>query len=166
VIFSLLAKSRALSNGILSQLVWLVLPLQDNLPNSFQMHRSNLHDVASLLTLQYAVPATTGHAGHVKQLRAVDHVIVYHALLAVVAGSARESLLTRERTDLLFEPRKLLWLLLGSKDFLHPPTALLSLAASYLEEQFGLWYRIGVARGRLVPVDLLRTCKYVVSAGL
>ena len=38
--------------------------------------------MASFLTLEYAISTTTGHAGNIQQLRAVDHMVVYQETLA------------------------------------------------------------------------------------
>jgi hypothetical protein len=48
------------------------------------MHRANLHNMTSFLTLEYAIPTTSGHACHVQQLRAVDHVVICKERLAII----------------------------------------------------------------------------------
>lgn len=48
-----------------------------NIPNSLQMHGTDLDNVTDLLALENAIPTTTCHACHVQQLGAVDHGIVY-----------------------------------------------------------------------------------------
>lgn len=47
-----------------------------HLPDTLEVHWANLDHVASLLALQDAIAATTGHASDVEELRAIDHVIV------------------------------------------------------------------------------------------
>jgi hypothetical protein len=50
---------------------------QSFLPNSLQMHWSNLDDVSGLFTLQNTISASACHTGNVEQLGAIDHVIIY-----------------------------------------------------------------------------------------
>lgn len=80
VIFSLLAKSRARSNGILSVSVSRDLNAKssaaDDLPDPFQVHRSDLDDMTRLFALQYPVSPATSHPRDVQKLGAVDHVVV------------------------------------------------------------------------------------------
>ena len=60
------------------------------------MHRANLHNMTSFLTLEYAIPTTSSHACYVQQLRAVDHVVVCKERLAIITGAVRESLANDE----------------------------------------------------------------------
>lgn len=77
MIFSLLAKSRARSKGILQLVSTLDRSSQlSNLPNSLKMHGSNLDHMSDLLALQDTVAATSGHTGHIEKLGAIDHVVV------------------------------------------------------------------------------------------
>lgn len=81
VIFSLLAKSSALSNGILCapsqpDRVWRPQRGRRNSPDALEMHRANLYDVPDLLALENAVTAPASHASNIQQLGAIDHVIV------------------------------------------------------------------------------------------
>lgn len=46
------------------------------IPDTLQVHRANLDDVANLLALQNPITSTTGHTGNVEQLGAVNHVVV------------------------------------------------------------------------------------------
>jgi hypothetical protein len=48
-------------------------------PNSLQVHRANLHNMADLLALEDTVPTTSSHTSHVEQLGTVDHVVVLSA---------------------------------------------------------------------------------------
>lgn len=79
MILSLFAKSSARSKGIL----FLSVPLKKNgtvarnSPDAFQMHRTNLHYMSSLLALENTVTTTPRHASNVQQLRSVDHVVVF-----------------------------------------------------------------------------------------
>ena len=47
-----------------------------NSPDTFQVHRPNLHDVARLLALQNTITTSTRHASNIEKLRAVDHMVV------------------------------------------------------------------------------------------
>lgn len=77
MIFSLLAKSRARSKGILQLVNTINRSSQwSNLPNSLKMHGSDLDHMSNLLALQDTVAATSGHTGHVEELGAIDHVVV------------------------------------------------------------------------------------------
>lgn len=49
------------------------------LPNSLQMHWSNLDNVSDLFTLQNAIAAATSHASNIQQLCPVDHMIIWIA---------------------------------------------------------------------------------------
>jgi len=46
-------------------------------PNALEMHGAYFDHGASLLTLEDAVTSTAGHASHVQELGAVDHMIVW-----------------------------------------------------------------------------------------
>lgn len=46
------------------------------IPDTLQMHGTDLDDMAHFLTLQYAITPPSCHAGHIKQFCAVDHVVV------------------------------------------------------------------------------------------
>lgn len=48
-------------------------------PDTLEVHRANLHNVADLLALENTVTASAGHASDVEQLGAVDHGIVFPA---------------------------------------------------------------------------------------
>jgi len=50
---------------------------RQNVPDSFEMHWSNLDHVAQLLALQDAIATPTSHASDVQQLRAVNHVVIF-----------------------------------------------------------------------------------------
>jgi hypothetical protein len=50
-----------------------------NVPDAFQVHRSNLHYVLLLLAFEDAVPTATGHAYNVEKLGTINHVVVYSA---------------------------------------------------------------------------------------
>lgn len=45
-------------------------------PYTFEVHGPNLDNMSSLLTLQDAISAASGHASNIEKLGAVDHVIV------------------------------------------------------------------------------------------
>lgn len=47
-----------------------------SLPDAFQMHRTNLHNVPRLFALENAVATSPRHAGDIEQLRTVNHVII------------------------------------------------------------------------------------------
>lgn len=78
VIFSLLAKSRARSKGILSpsqrqkHIKW----LRSFIPDTFEMHWTDLNHVSSFLTFEYSVSSPSSHSGHVEELCAIYHVVV------------------------------------------------------------------------------------------
>ena len=77
VIFSLFAKSRARSKGILRHQRSTDGQSEDgNLPNALEMHGPDLDDLAGFFALEDPVSPTSGHASHVEQLCAVDHVVV------------------------------------------------------------------------------------------
>jgi len=46
------------------------------LPDTFQVHWTNLYNVSSLLTLQDTIATSTCHSGNVQQFCAVDHMVV------------------------------------------------------------------------------------------
>jgi hypothetical protein len=46
------------------------------LPNTFEMHGSDLYYVARFLALQDAVTTTSRHASHIEELCAVNHVVI------------------------------------------------------------------------------------------
>lgn len=78
VIFSLLAKSRARSKGILSVVrraakknIWELF-----LPHALQMHRSNFHNMANLLALQDTISTTPRHSRNIEELRPINHVVI------------------------------------------------------------------------------------------
>ena len=78
VIFSLLAKSRARSKGILfsSQHQEHIKSLRSFLPDTLEMHWTDLDHMSSFLTFQYSVSSTSSHSGHVEELGAIYHVVV------------------------------------------------------------------------------------------
>lgn len=79
--FSLLAKSSALSKGILQQFSSAAKQKQHAaLPDSFQMHGADLDNVPRLLALEKTISSSAGHACHVQKFCAVDHVIIWRGL--------------------------------------------------------------------------------------
>ena len=77
VIFSLLANSRARSNGILHQ----ISMMNDNAerldsPDAFEVHRTDLNDMTRLFTLQDTVSSASCHSCNVQKLGSVDHVVI------------------------------------------------------------------------------------------
>jgi hypothetical protein len=77
VIFSLFANSNARSKGILRHVSFVVSTRTDGiLPNTFQVHGTNLDNVSCFFTFEDAVSATSGHTSDIKQLGAVDHVVI------------------------------------------------------------------------------------------
>lgn len=46
-------------------------------PDTFQVHRTNLDNMAKFLAFQDTVSATSGHACNVQQLRSIDHMVVF-----------------------------------------------------------------------------------------
>jgi hypothetical protein len=48
----------------------------DNVPNTLQVHGSDLHHVTNFLALENTITSPSRHAGHIEQLRAVNHVII------------------------------------------------------------------------------------------
>ena len=62
------------------------------LPNTFEMHGPNLHDMASLLALQDAIATSTRHTSDVEKFRAIDHVVV---LASCYANAVRLDLKTQ-----------------------------------------------------------------------
>lgn len=98
VIFSLLAKSNALSNGILFR--WSVSlrrnreetclrSLSQHSPNAFQVHGANLDDMPYFLTLENSISSASRHAGNIEQLSSIDHMVVCVEDDASVAGRYR-----------------------------------------------------------------------------
>lgn len=80
MIFSLLAKSRARSKGILD-----VISKsrrghgslgQQYVPNAFQMHGPDLDHVPSLLRLQNAITSASSHPSNVEELCSIDEVVI------------------------------------------------------------------------------------------
>ena len=51
--------------------------LQENTPDTFEVHRADLDDMSGLLALQDTITAASRHARHIEQLSAVDHVVVF-----------------------------------------------------------------------------------------
>lgn len=79
VIFSLLANSKALSNGILKNHVSRsphATKSEPHSPDTLQMHRANLDHMSDLLAFQDTIASPTCHSCHVQQLGTVDHVVV------------------------------------------------------------------------------------------
>ena len=77
MIFSLLAKSRARSNGILRLLIQIDLRgLEMRVPYAFEMHGANLDDMPHFLTLENSVPSASGHAGNIEEFGTVYHVVI------------------------------------------------------------------------------------------
>lgn len=78
MIFSLFAKSRARSNGILDhgQPLLQLRFISPCLPNAFQMHGPNLDDMSHFFTLQDTVSSPSSHPSNVQKLCAIDHVII------------------------------------------------------------------------------------------
>jgi hypothetical protein len=48
----------------------------DNVPNALQVHGSDFHHVTNFLALENTITSPSSHAGHVEQLRAVDHMVI------------------------------------------------------------------------------------------
>lgn len=48
-----------------------------DLPDAFEMHRTNLDHMPCLFRLEYAITSATSHAGDIEQLSAVDEVVIY-----------------------------------------------------------------------------------------
>lgn len=48
-----------------------------NIPDTLQVHGTNLDNMANLFTLQNSVSSSSRHAGHVQKLGAIDHVVIY-----------------------------------------------------------------------------------------
>jgi hypothetical protein len=46
-------------------------------PNTFEMHRSDFHNMLLLLAFQHPVSSTSGHASHIQKLGAIDHMIIF-----------------------------------------------------------------------------------------
>ena len=86
VIFSLLAKSRARSKGILCcfsesapiELATLAeIFTLGYLPDTLQVHGADLDYVADLLAFEDTITATARHTSDVKELSAVNHMVIY-----------------------------------------------------------------------------------------
>lgn len=78
VIFSLFAKSSARSKGILFMLVQVrcVCTHFECLPDTLEMHRSDLDHMSSLLTLKNTVATTTRHSSDIEKLGTINEVVV------------------------------------------------------------------------------------------
>lgn len=122
MIFSLLAKSSALSNGILrtGQHDSSKLANCAHSPDAFQMHRANLDHMAHFLALQDPIASTAGHACDVQQFRAVDHMVICKD--TPVSDVHTNFSYQHTTAYLLCEPRRFLSLLLESTDCPRPPT--------------------------------------------
>lgn len=46
-------------------------------PHALEVHGADLNDVPRLFALQDTVSASTRHTSHIKELCAIDHVIIY-----------------------------------------------------------------------------------------
>lgn len=125
MIFSLFAKSRALSNGILLQCQRSGLQIRvgvTNIPDALEVHWTNFHNMPHLFAFQYSVSSASGHTCNVEQFGTVDHVIVYNSVsLATCKAQGRQGI----QTNLLCVLRRCPWPQLGSTDCPHPPKALL-----------------------------------------
>lgn len=81
MIFSLLANSRARSNGILgvkestTDTARHVVKAK-YIPDTFQMHWANFHNMAKLFALENSITSTAGHASYIEQLCTIDHVVI------------------------------------------------------------------------------------------
>lgn len=51
-------------------------------PNALQMHRTYLHHMPHLLTLENPISPTSGHARDIEKFRAIDHMIVCTVLVS------------------------------------------------------------------------------------
>ena len=80
VIFSLLANSRARSNGILginSKLPYRYGYLQKRcVPDPLQMHWANLDNVLLLLALENTITAASGHTSNIEKFSAINHMVI------------------------------------------------------------------------------------------
>lgn len=77
VIFSLLANSRARSNGILFHVRGCLIDADvQSLPNTFEMHRPNLNNVPDFLRFEYAISSPSGHTSYIQKLGSVDEVVI------------------------------------------------------------------------------------------
>ena len=63
------------------------------------MHWSNLHHVPSLFALQNAIAAPSRHAGHVQQLRPVDHVVIWMVSFIQFYPEARRLTISPRNTN-------------------------------------------------------------------
>ncbi|KAI7288208.1 hypothetical protein KC345_g112 [Hortaea werneckii] len=68
-----------------------------NSPDTFQVHRPNLYNVARLLALQNTIATSTRHSSNIEKLRAVDHMVV---LASCNANSVRFDL--KAKTAFIF----------------------------------------------------------------
>lgn len=55
-------------------------------PDALQVHRTDLDDIPSLLTLEDTVTTPTSHACDIEQLGAIDHVIIFSSSHANAVG--------------------------------------------------------------------------------
>ena len=53
-----------------------LLVMVGSIPDTLQMHRSNLDDMTCFLALENAITTTSGHSRNVQKLGTVDHVII------------------------------------------------------------------------------------------
>ena len=81
VIFSLLAKSRARSKGILTrgQCLEQIKGVRSSIPDTLEMHWTDFDHMSSFLTFEYPISSTSSHSSDVKELRAVYHMIIYQS---------------------------------------------------------------------------------------
>lgn len=63
-----------------------------NIPDTLEMHGSNLDNVAHFFALENAISSTAGHTSYVQELRAVDHVVVCKRVLVGLSYSFSLSL--------------------------------------------------------------------------
>lgn len=47
-----------------------------DLPDTLQVHRADLNNVADLFAFQYSISSASGHTGNVQEFCAIDHVII------------------------------------------------------------------------------------------
>lgn len=68
---------------MLCQMESLVLLVPDddsrngNVPNTFEVHGSDFNNVTNFLALENTITSPASHAGHIEQLRAVDHMVIW-----------------------------------------------------------------------------------------
>lgn len=53
-----------------------LVPNNPHLPHALEMHWANLDHMSDLLALENTISPTTGHAGDIEELGAIDHVVV------------------------------------------------------------------------------------------